>query len=314
MESFILQQLQRAGIAPVEGKKIYLRYKDIFIQSLTHKTFGDNNYEMLEAYGDKVINTSLFDILHKKYPTLDQKSITFAFHKAKSEEILYKEGEKVGFFPFIRMSDEYKAQVINWRDNFQNPDFQTNTDKNLYIKLLEDVVESFCGAMSEAVNKYTGCFMGPGIECVYKWAIPIVENLSFDPTNVEETQNEKMQVKEFWDVVYAPLVYEQGHRNANFKMFPKDEEKSRLGQVWVNICDPVTRRLLGYARGYNQSDAELNAAKQIFPVIKQQYAKEFLQGQEYILSKKNVPPVIRGPERIPGRGRGNFRGRFPSRK
>lgn len=281
--NFIVSQLQRAGISALEARVIYHKYKLLYFQAFTHKSFsGKYNYEMLEAYGDSVLNSCLFDILHKKFPSLNQKSMTWAFHRAKSEEILYKEGEKSGFFEFIRMGEAYKADVLNWRDNSAKSDFTAKDDKNLYIKILEDVVESFCGALVQSVNLHSGCFMGPGMECLYRWAIPIVQTLPFNPLNVEETQNVKMQVKEFWDVVYAKQVTETDYRNNNYKMFPKDKEKSRPGQVWVHICDPLTKTLLGCAYGYNESNAQLEAATKILPILKTKYEKEYFEGQQYL--------------------------------
>lgn len=284
-QNLIITQMQTAGISLSKASDIFNKHEEIFIQAFTHSSFGGDNYEMLEASGDHVLNNALFHILWKKYPQLNQKSITFAFHKAKSEECLYRVGLQHGFFEYIRMSPEYRIEAINWRDNYERKDFTTNSDINIYVKLLEDVVESFCGALFYAVNAYSGCMMGPGSEVVYNWAIPIVETLNFDPTNVGTTQNIKQQVKEFWDVVYSREI-EDGHRNQNYLMFPKDVKKSTAGKVWVNIMDPFKHIYLGSRYGYNEKNAQHNACTYIFPILKEKYAREYAEGSEYIKKMK----------------------------
>lgn len=284
-KKFIIQQMVAASINPVKAEAIYDKYTDVFLRAFTHSSYGKENYEMLEASGDHVLNNALFHLLWRKYPQLNQKSITFAFHKAKSEECLSLVGKKHDFFSHIRMSPEYRQEAINWRDNFDKPDFTTNSDMNVYIKLLEDTVESFCGALFQTVNLYSECEMGPGTEVVYKWAIPIIEELDFDPLNIVSTQNIKQQVKEFWDVVYCKEI-EGGHRNQNYLMFPKDNEKSAPGKVWVNIMDPYKRTKLGTRYGYNEKNAHLEASKYILPILQKKYAREYALGQEYIRNRK----------------------------
>jgi len=284
-KELIIREMQAASISHAKACAIYEKHANVFLQAFTHSSFGGANYEMLEASGDHVLNNALFHILWRKYPQLNQKTITFAFHKAKSEECLYRVGAEHGFFAYIRMSPEYLQEAINWRDNYNREDFTTNSDMNVYVKLLEDVVESFCGALFLAVNTYTECMMGPGTEVVYKWAIPIIENLNFDPLNVVSTQNIKQQVKEFWDVVYIREI-ENGHRNQNYLMFPKDNNKSVAGKVWVNIMDPYKKIRLGSRYGYNEKNAHHNASIYILPILKEKYAAEYASGQEYITKMK----------------------------
>lgn len=284
-ENFIYKQMKRAGINKNDAQKIFMMNKDLFVRAFTHKSAGEENYDMLEAFGDKILNTALFQILYERHPDLHQGTITMAFQKAKSEEILYREGEKEGFFEHIVMSKEYKKDAVNWRDNFHNDDFSPVFSKyNIYIKALEDTVESFCGALCMAVNKWSGCRMGPGAETVYLWAKPIVEGLPFDPTDEKQTKNIKHQLKEFWDTVYAEDVY-NGNKIANHMMFRFDQ-RSRPGKCIVHVMDPDPsvkgkRKTIGTAMGYDQNNARLQGALATFEKIKKIYNRQYQNGLKF---------------------------------
>ena len=246
---------------------------------------------MLEAYGDHVLNTALFDILWERYPDLDQGTITAAFQKAKAEEILSLEGKRCGFFEHIVASREYMEDALNWRDNCGKDNFHpVNENENVYIKLLEDTIESFCGALCKAVNKYSKCYVGTGAEIVYKWAITIIDGLPFDPTDKEQTKNIKQQLKEFWDVVYAQEVI-SGNKMQNNFMFIKDAIESRPGRIVMYAVDPNPnvrrdKKRISRAIGYNIDNARLEAAKIAFPIIKREYAEQYAKGLAFKSSIK----------------------------
>lgn len=312
-ETFILKQMKRAGVNKKNSVDIFRAYKDLFVKAFTHKSANPiDNYDMLEAFGDKIINTCLFDALQEKYPTLDQGTVTLAFQKAKSEEIFSREGVKEEFFDHIIMSPEYKHDCLIWRDLNNNPQKYTiiqdsdinnnlsidsktrmkqiflnpsNDKEDIYRKVLEDTVESFCGALCKSINLWTDSRMGPGAEMVYRWALPIIEDLPFDCTNVDETRNIKQQMKEFWDTVYAQDVTE-GRKMTNFMMYWHDKNNSRPGQVIMHATDPNPkqkgkRRILGSVIGPNQKYAQLYVAQLVFPMIKQYYASQYEKGLAY---------------------------------
>lgn len=317
---FILKQMKRAGISHRNAEKIYAAHKDIFVQAFTHKSADPvNNYDMLEAFGDMVINGCLFDIIHTKHPELDQGTITLAFQKAKAEETLSIVGEEQDFFPHIRMSEEYKKDCLVWRDLLKNPVKYTcftgsvdraldidkatrfttafidpsNEKEDKYKKALEDTVESFCGAMCKAVNLYFETHMGTGVEAVFKWAKPIVDSLTFDCTNVLETRNIKQQMKEYWDTVYAVHVND-GRKITNQMMYWHDKKKSKPGQTVMHVTDPDPvkrghRRILASVIGPNQKYAQLYAAQLAFPIIQKEYEYAFQKGYAFKQSLKSSP-------------------------
>lgn len=287
--------MKRAGIAHKRAVAIYENHKALFVQAFTHKTANSENYDMLEAFGDKILNTALFDIMWEKYPQLDQGSITPAFQKAKSEEILSLVGQQQGFFDHVVMSSEYKADCVNWRDNRHKANFSpTHENENIYHKVLEDTVESFCGALCKAVNLYSECKMGPGAEVVYNWAVPIIDNLPFDPTDSSQTRNIKQQLKEFWDTVYVEDI-NNGNRIGNHMMFWIDKSKARPGRKVIHATDPDPkvrgrRKIIASTIGYNDANARLEAAKLAFPLVKKLYAEAYQRGIDYknAMKEKNM--------------------------
>ena len=313
-ETFILKQMKRAGVGN-DAKTIFRTNEKLFRRAFTHKSESVENYDMLEAFGDKILNACLFDIMHELYPNLNQGTITLAFQKAKSEEIFSLEGEREGFFDHIIMSDEYKHDCLIWKrleDNnikysavngnlsacldrdlqvrMKNPFLDPTHDTyNLYKKVLEDTIESFCGALCKAVNTWTGLKMGPGSQIVYDWAVPLAKNLPFDCTNTEETRNIKQQMKEFWDTVYAKDVNEK-KKMTNHMMYWHDKKNSRPGQVVMHATDPNPqirgkRPILGSVIGPNINLSRLYVAQMVFPIIKEKYAKQYEEGMNYKPSK-----------------------------
>ena len=112
-------------------KKINIKffYKDLLIDSLTHKSYSKKNYEKLEFLGDRVLGLTISNKLLKMYPNdkvgfLDKK-LAFLVNKDKCFEI----GKSLNLDQFILVG--------------------TSKNKNIKIesKIISDCCESLIGAI-----------------------------------------------------------------------------------------------------------------------------------------------------------------------
>jgi len=142
-----------------------------------------NNYELYEILGDSTANEALVWYFHGRFSQLRKPSCvkTLARLKIKysSSDTYSSFAEKLGFWPYIKASDEEKYS------------------KEKKQKLLEDVFEAFIGVTKLiSIEKFN--YMGVGNQIVYN----IIESLLINedvPLSDEDLHDAKTRLKEFFD-------------------------------------------------------------------------------------------------------------------
>ena len=137
-ENFILKLLDLSGLRYPENY-ITSASMSIFVRAFTASSFDPNyNYEALEQKGDVTVNKSVVDYCYKKLNLINEggkavKIVSKLKSKYASRQGESELAEALGFWKFVNASVEDKR-----------------TNKK---KLLEDIFESFVGALEYVVEK-----------------------------------------------------------------------------------------------------------------------------------------------------------------
>jgi hypothetical protein len=140
----------------------------IWIPAFTSELYNPNlggNYEIYEKIGDAIMAYDFYLYMTKRYPKIaDQNRLTEWKKKILSAGSQGLWGEKLKLF----------------RWGIMPPDIYEIGGSNL--KLKEDLIESFCGALDVAFNKYVS--NGYGSICVYNMIKIVLDDYQFeiDPT------------------------------------------------------------------------------------------------------------------------------------
>lgn len=295
-EHFILEQMKEAGLAERVRKPIYDIGFNYFKQAFTHSSFRSNNfndihqlrsmqfsmeelesvydirsidyfpnYEQLEFLGDKQVNTCICHHLIKLYPKLPAGNLTFSFQKLASEKYLSKFGEKRNFFNHILVSPQIYNQAILWKDGRQNEInieiYGGNKIYNIYTKLIEDCVESFANALVKSVDLYAKSEFGPGMAILLNWTKGIMDELDFNPEDINDIKAPGMVLRELWSDIYY-IEQRTGKKFSNHDFFVIDTINRKPGYVPIRAIDPVTRITIPGTNsiGITEADANLRAA------------------------------------------------------
>jgi dsRNA-specific ribonuclease len=107
----------------------------IFVQAVTHNTFNSvTNYEKLEFIGDGIIKAVNSQYIPRRFPNIAKEGDLSKIRRfLEKEKTLSKLAEKLGFWEFAQADSE------------------TLTTKK--TKTLEDIFESFIGAMVQVIDK-----------------------------------------------------------------------------------------------------------------------------------------------------------------
>lgn len=119
----------------------------LFDRAFTHKSANEiYNYELLELYGDKVVDYCILKFTSERFPKLRDGGlnppaavrITSKLHLyLRSKAFLALAGNKIGFYPYISI----------------NTHILKNQNENL--KMYEDIFEAFMCVVDRVVNKFT---------------------------------------------------------------------------------------------------------------------------------------------------------------
>lgn len=321
-EDFILEQMKEAGLSKKVRKPIYdIGYK-YFKQAFTHSSFRSinfqdihefralqfpyedlqienlseidklPNYEQLEFLGDKQINTCISHHIIKRYPNLPVGNLTFSFQKLASEKYLSKFGENRNFFEYILISPTIYKQAILWREGKQNEIdiafYGGNKIYNIYSKLIEDCVESFANALVRSVDEYSKTEFGPGMAILLNWTRGIMDEIDFDPLNIEQIKAPGMILRELWTDIYYDE--QKGKKFGNHDFFFIDQSKRTTGHVPIVALDPLTRQKIPGTStiGFSEADAKLQAAILAIEWLKQNRMKDIEKGRNEKYKNKTI--------------------------
>lgn len=318
-QNFILKQLKLAGVAKEHRLPIYKNNKDIFVKAFIHKSFQkeefnninqvnnilkpyditintlndmDNfgNNELFEFNGDIYLKAVHGKILADSYPHLITKAqgdLTFAFQKLISERIYAKEAERLGFFQFLLTSNIVKEQAIHWKnEDIKKVDmmvvkkyWRKGERENVYFKLLEDAFEAFACALVTSVDKYTDSIFGPGMGMLYRWGLPIMNFLTFDPADITQTKHPGMVLKELWEDIYADKFL-SGFKVTKQNIFKIGQDK-KIGYIPIEAIDPITRAVIAKTIGATEQEARKKASEIAIKYLQKWRADDIEKGKEY---------------------------------
>jgi dsRNA-specific ribonuclease len=195
-EDFILRMLSLSGLSKPE---IYMTSANmsLFVQAFTSAAFDRNfNYEFLEQKGDLSVNKSVVDYCYKKLNLNGEsravKSISKLKSKYASRQGESEMAEALGFWKFVNAVPEEKRESRK--------------------KLLEDIFESFVGALEYIIEK-THEVENVGYSVAYSFVAKVM-----DDVNAEDFRRYKK-------------VMEEAERKGI----------SRTGALFEEVNDPITK-------------------------------------------------------------------------
>ena len=170
------------GLKPITASQILSQKFAIsmYMKAFTHSSFNNiHNYERLETLGDKIYNSYIMKYIFKdkilrKYINVDWTSrIVIYFVQSK---FLAKAALKFQFDKYIRIGGAFKTSFLG-KNMIENPKF---------LKILEDVVESFIGCTYLVLSQQRNIFGKYGDEvadAVNRHIVTsIIQSEPFEPT------------------------------------------------------------------------------------------------------------------------------------
>lgn len=144
-------------------------------KAFTHETIDLNdNYEQLETIGDRVLELCFLKYLLRKFPDLSPQEITELKSKYMSKIYQGTTSRKLGFGDWIRVGNDIST-----------------------ISILEDVFESFFGALFEISDNIIGD--GVGYVLCLKFLTLIFEDVKFDLSKAQG--HPRSQIKEIFEML-----------------------------------------------------------------------------------------------------------------
>lgn len=198
-KTFITSLLERSHI------KLPNNYLDadsmkLFQRAFTHKSFDAvNNYEHLEFVGDAIVNNVVAQYLKKWDDELSVCYLTRLKHNITSKKQLAIIAENAGFFKHIRMSDELRQRFLAMDAKTRHIVPSRKSKKDVcYMDVLEDCMEAVTGAISEVVDRKSGCKIGVGFVASYTFISSFLDELEIS-TKYEDIFDAKSRFKEICD-------------------------------------------------------------------------------------------------------------------
>ena len=210
------------GFIPIDVEEYTsAKWQPIWISAFTYKNYATDNYEALEALGDKILKGSWAMMMKRAYPNITPKEITTSENKYMSERYQPKLAEKMGLDKVARY--------------YINEDFKLN-------KLQEDLFEAFAGALAEIANNYEGDATGGlRVSQYLYYNFPEVPARS----NIQPPESQVKQILEamWWSYERPPVREHNGSLQMSVRIPPSFDEFLRLHSV------VIPNALLGEAHG-----------------------------------------------------------------
>jgi dsRNA-specific ribonuclease len=188
-------------------------------KAFTHETVDLNdNYEQLETIGDRVLELVFLKYLLRKFPDLSPQEITELKSKYMSKIYQGTTSRKLGFGDWIRVGNDISS-----------------------ISILEDVFESFFGALFEISDMEIGD--GVGYVMALKFLTMIFSGVKFDLSKAQG--HPRSQIKEILEMlkleneILEPVATEKG-TNVIIRLKPQThKELIDFGVMPKNSSDVI---------------------------------------------------------------------------
>lgn len=189
----------------------------------------DESYERLEWLGDAKLEDIISTYLEKRYATEDEGFLTLIRSKLVRKAALSKIGYKLGFSEYVIISKQCE-KYDNGRHN---------------IDILEDVFEALIGAFYKEFEEQ---------KCLYKLEKFIL--------GVYEKDVDICSLIEMNDN-YKAIIMEYFHKKYNKNPYYREEDTELDKTIFtMNICNPITKQIIGTGTDKIKKKAEQLAAKQ----------------------------------------------------
>jgi hypothetical protein len=174
-EKFLISILTPIAKEETIAKIVNTKTLPMWKKAFTHETIDLNdNYEQLETIGDRVLELTFLKYLLRKFPDLTPQEITELKSKYMSKIYQGTTSRKLGFGDWIRVGDDISS-----------------------ISILEDVFESFFGALFEISDQVLGD--GAGYVMALKFLALIFSDVEFDLSKSQG--HPRSQIKEIFEML-----------------------------------------------------------------------------------------------------------------
>lgn len=244
METLLKRVLGPAQLKP-QYVDVLMRRMDLYEQAFTAKSYDPKrNYEIFETLGDAAANNFVTWYFFRRYPQLNCTEGVKVLARLKinySSKVTFSRiADKLGFWPYIRASEEQKR-----------------SDKR---SLLEDVLESFVAVTIMILDEEFA--IGVGFNVVYD-----ILKHSFDEIPVsleyEDLYDPKSRLKELFDARKSELG-EWIQEN-----IPVTINRQKLHQTtYYRKLRSGEKIRIGYGTGRKKIDSEQVASQEALEVLK----------------------------------------------
>lgn len=183
LKVYILKLLEPIEFEIKDNQELDKIINSIWIKAFTHISFDynrENNYEILEVYGDSIINKITAEYLIEKFPSDLQSSISnMKNYYASNKFQLILSNNIFNFINIVRVDDRIRKNInsVEWS---KNP--------------AADIFESIIGAISHTFDYITQT-KGTGYVACYKFLKYIYDDqIKTEDANVRKLSDNKSQV------------------------------------------------------------------------------------------------------------------------
>jgi dsRNA-specific ribonuclease len=313
-KKFLTKLLQRGNVKK-EHIDLFLTKKSLakFKIAFTHPSMKESeDYQIYEFSGDVIVNAFIANYVRYKFPKIIHvKWFTRLKHNIQSDKMLAKIAMKEGLENFVRYGEEMEYLRVN-------PHLD---EKEEYMKMMEDVLESFFGCLSEVIQQ-SGKLYGVAIEVCGVIMASFLDTLDislkfedvFDPVTILKELYEDKRLGLGWpnDQVYlfekhegdAPLytayvygwplkdraaAFRKKHQVMGAMRYRGDYEEINHKSMdnFIRQYDK-NKVLLAVETAKNKKEAKMKGAEKALHVLRTKYGIVSLDQDPY--SKKKYDP------------------------
>jgi len=220
--------------------------KAYWIRSMVHESANaENNYERLEIFGDEFLNTAFFAYTSERFPKMTPEEFTSLKHEYLSVD------KQPTFSRELHLEDWIISNLTVGR------------------KILEDIFESFCGALYFAAEESQRCM---GMTFVKLLVVAIFDDIDLYGNEDAHVGNKKMVI----DTINSSLFGKDNPMTNNFQFSQNGSFNFRMN-ILSHAVDFFSKRGIESSslrdmkitgKGKSSHEAELDAHKKLYFILK----------------------------------------------
>ncbi len=253
-KTFIISLLTKANLQP----KTLEKYTDeesmvIFRQAFIHKSYNATyNYELLEFYGDTVVNFAVSQYIRKRFLKItSMKWLTKLEHNLSSKITLADLAKKADFLPHIL----YNKEIVSGDETTLE-----------HLSMMEDVFEAFFGALVTVFNNSSQ--RGVGYAVAYIIITSFYDTL-YISLRWEDVFDAKSRLKEIYDNL--GWIFDQ-----NISTYYDQTKKIQLTTIWGYLEGDISRldinkKMIAKGVGTTKQNSQENASFNAIAILQDKY-------------------------------------------